>query len=83
MSRLNRFQVYFEMNTGIYPHFFEELRGDAELHVLGIRVTNVVSYGPDDELLLTYGFANGSTCLYHDTAEYHSSSLSSSRSTCG
>ncbi|KAJ7727736.1 DUF1857-domain-containing protein [Mycena metata] len=25
----------------------------------GIRVTNVVSYGPNDELLLTYGFANG------------------------
>ncbi|KAJ7310712.1 DUF1857-domain-containing protein [Mycena albidolilacea] len=25
----------------------------------GIRVTNVVSYGPDDQLLLTYGFANG------------------------
>ncbi|KAJ7460110.1 DUF1857-domain-containing protein [Mycena galericulata] len=25
----------------------------------GIRVTNVVSYGPSDELLLTYGFANG------------------------
>ncbi|KAJ6571584.1 hypothetical protein B0H19DRAFT_1130402 [Mycena capillaripes] len=25
----------------------------------GIRVTNVVSYGPNDEMLLTYGFANG------------------------
>ncbi|KAJ7164168.1 DUF1857-domain-containing protein [Mycena filopes] len=25
----------------------------------GNRVTNVVSYGPDDEMLLTYGFANG------------------------
>ncbi|KAJ7752446.1 DUF1857-domain-containing protein [Mycena maculata] len=25
----------------------------------GIRVTNVVSYGASDELLLTYGFANG------------------------
>ncbi|KAJ7487919.1 DUF1857-domain-containing protein [Mycena latifolia] len=25
----------------------------------GIRVTNVVSYGPADEMLLTYGFANG------------------------
>ncbi|KAF7350310.1 DUF1857-domain-containing protein [Mycena venus] len=25
----------------------------------GTRVTNIVSYGPDDELLLTYGFANG------------------------
>ncbi|KAJ7686170.1 hypothetical protein B0H17DRAFT_940664 [Mycena rosella] len=25
----------------------------------GTRVTNVVSYGADDELLLTYGFANG------------------------
>ncbi|KAJ7603566.1 DUF1857-domain-containing protein [Roridomyces roridus] len=25
----------------------------------GTRVTNVISYGPDDEILLTYGFANG------------------------
>ncbi|KAJ7096629.1 DUF1857-domain-containing protein [Mycena belliarum] len=25
----------------------------------GIRVTNMVSYGPADEILLTYGFANG------------------------
>lgn len=26
----------------------------------GIRVTNVISYGPGDKLLLTYAFANGS-----------------------
>ncbi|KAJ7487886.1 DUF1857-domain-containing protein [Mycena latifolia] len=25
----------------------------------GIRVTNVISYGASDEILLTYGFANG------------------------
>ncbi|KAJ7096094.1 hypothetical protein C8R44DRAFT_644697 [Mycena epipterygia] len=25
----------------------------------GIRVTNVISYGPGDEIFLTYGFANG------------------------
>ncbi|KAJ6571602.1 hypothetical protein B0H19DRAFT_1255561 [Mycena capillaripes] len=25
----------------------------------GVRMTNVISYGPNNELLLTYGFANG------------------------
>ncbi|KAJ7127781.1 hypothetical protein C8R44DRAFT_778791 [Mycena epipterygia] len=25
----------------------------------GIRVTNMISYGPGDEIFLTYGFANG------------------------
>jgi hypothetical protein len=27
---------------------------------IGTRVTNIISYGPDDELLLTFSFANGS-----------------------
>ncbi|KAJ7274889.1 DUF1857-domain-containing protein [Mycena rebaudengoi] len=26
---------------------------------IGTRVTNIISYGPDDELLLTFSFANG------------------------
>jgi hypothetical protein len=26
----------------------------------GIRITNLISYGPNNELLLTYTFANGS-----------------------
>ncbi|KAJ7159653.1 hypothetical protein C8R46DRAFT_1224230 [Mycena filopes] len=25
----------------------------------GVRITNLISYGADDELLLTYSFANG------------------------
>jgi hypothetical protein len=25
----------------------------------GFRMTNIVSYGPGDELMLTYSFANG------------------------
>ncbi|KAF7324074.1 DUF1857-domain-containing protein [Mycena kentingensis (nom. inval.)] len=29
-----------------------------EMHT-GKRITNIVSYGPDNELLLTYSFANG------------------------
>ncbi|KAK7046549.1 DUF1857-domain-containing protein [Favolaschia claudopus] len=54
-----------EVTFGTNPQVItEEIEGHAativyfEMHT-GSRVTNIVSYGPDDQLLLTYGFANG------------------------
>ncbi|KAJ7041579.1 DUF1857-domain-containing protein [Mycena alexandri] len=58
-------KVVREVTFGNSPEIVTE---DIEAHAstivyfemnTGIRVTNVVSYGPNDELLLTYGFANG------------------------
>lgn len=44
-------QVYFE--TSVDQMYFET-------NLDGLRVTNLISYGPAEELLLTWAFANGS-----------------------
>ncbi|KAK6971877.1 hypothetical protein R3P38DRAFT_3494774 [Favolaschia claudopus] len=65
LTLINNRQLTREVTFGTNPQVItEEIEGHAativyfEMHT-GSRVTNIISYGPDGQLLLTYGFANG------------------------
>ncbi|KAJ7686236.1 hypothetical protein B0H17DRAFT_1137093 [Mycena rosella] len=54
-----------EVGFGYFPDVFTEIFEAHAATIMycemdtGKRVMNVVSYGPDDEMFLAYGFANG------------------------
>ncbi|KAJ7151268.1 hypothetical protein C8R46DRAFT_914308, partial [Mycena filopes] len=58
-------QLVREVTFETHPNITEQIEAHASAIVrvfemnTGGRVTNVVSYGPDGEMLLTYCFANG------------------------
>jgi hypothetical protein len=54
-----------QRNDTHMPLLFEQIYFDMST---GVRITNLMSYGAEDELLLTYSFANGS----EDNSEIHS-----------